>query len=96
MDLLGPWHLIIVAGIFVMMFGAKRLPDAARSLGKSARILKTELKDMHDEPRPAPSVAVPADREPVVAPAINREVINREPVTVSEPILDSGAVNHTR
>jgi sec-independent protein translocase protein TatA len=56
MDILGPWHLIIVAGIFVMMFGAKRLPDAARSLGRSARILKTELKDMHEDDvsRPAP------------------------------------------
>ena len=68
MDILGPWHLLIVAGIFVMMFGAKRLPDAARSLGKSARILKTELKDMHDDPRPAPSVAVPAaPAVPIVA-----------------------------
>jgi sec-independent protein translocase protein TatA len=82
MDILGPWHLIIVAGIFVMMFGAKRLPDAARSLGKSARILKTELKDMRDEPRPAPSVAVP---EPVIV---------TEPVVVTEPARDSGAVNH--
>jgi sec-independent protein translocase protein TatA len=45
----GPWHLLIVAGVFVLLFGAKKLPDAARSLGKSARILKTELKGLHDE-----------------------------------------------
>jgi sec-independent protein translocase protein TatA len=88
MDILGPWHLIIVAGIFVMMFGAKRLPDAARSLGKSARILKTELKDMRDEPRPAPSVAVP---EPVL---VSEPVLVPEPVLVSEPARDSGSVNH--
>jgi sec-independent protein translocase protein TatA len=47
------WHLLIVAGIFVLLFGAKRLPDAARSLGKSARILKTELKDLHDDDKPS-------------------------------------------
>jgi sec-independent protein translocase protein TatA len=70
MDILGPWHLIIVAAIFVMMFGAKRLPDAARSLGKSARILKTELKDMHDEPRPAPSADVPVVAAQVIPPQI--------------------------
>jgi sec-independent protein translocase protein TatA len=45
----GPWHLLIIAGVFVLLFGAKKLPDAARSLGKSARILKTELKDLHDD-----------------------------------------------
>jgi sec-independent protein translocase protein TatA len=46
---LSPWHLLILAGVFVLLFGAKKLPDAARSLGRSARILKTELKDLHDE-----------------------------------------------
>lgn len=49
MDILGPWHLLIVAAVFVLMFGAKRLPDAARSLGKSARILKTELNAAHHD-----------------------------------------------
>jgi sec-independent protein translocase protein TatA len=46
---LSPWHLLIVAGIIILLFGAKRLPDMARSVGKSARILKTELKDLHDD-----------------------------------------------
>lgn len=90
MELLSPWHLIIVGAIFVMMFGAKRLPDAARSLGKSARILKTELKDMQDEPRPAPSVAVPADAVPAVP------VARPESPAGSEPILDSRAADHLR
>ena len=49
-----PWHLLIVAAVFVLLFGAKRLPDAARSLGKSARILKTELKDLHEDDKDNP------------------------------------------
>jgi sec-independent protein translocase protein TatA len=53
-DLLGPWHLLLIAAIFVVLFGAKRLPEAARSLGKSARILKTELKDVRDEGKSEP------------------------------------------
>jgi sec-independent protein translocase protein TatA len=62
----GPWHLLIVAAVFVMLFGAKRLPEAARSLGRSARIMKTELKSMHDE-----DDAVPAQlAAPVVAPVV--------------------------
>jgi sec-independent protein translocase protein TatA len=38
-----PWHLLIVAGVFIVLFGAAKLPQFARSLGQSARILKAEL-----------------------------------------------------
>ncbi|THA71596.1 Sec-independent protein translocase subunit TatA [Streptomyces sp. A0958] len=43
---LEPWHLLIVALVIIMVFGSKKLPDMARSLGKSARILKSEAKAM--------------------------------------------------
>ncbi len=43
---LQPWHWIIVIAVFVLLFGAKKLPDAARSLGKSMRIFKSEIKEM--------------------------------------------------
>ncbi|MBO1335724.1 Sec-independent protein translocase subunit TatA [Streptomyces sp. VRA16 Mangrove soil] len=43
---LEPWHLLVVAVIFIMLFGAKRLPDTARSVGKSLRILKSEATAM--------------------------------------------------
>lgn len=46
-----PWHLLIVAVVFVVLFGAKRLPDAARSFGRSLRIFKAEVSGLHkDEP----------------------------------------------
>ncbi|MFY1621302.1 Sec-independent protein translocase subunit TatA [Micromonospora sp. WMMD736] len=37
---------MIVIAVFVLLFGAKKLPDAARSLGKSMRIFKSEIKEM--------------------------------------------------
>jgi sec-independent protein translocase protein TatA len=46
---LQPWHLIIVLVVLVLLFGARRLPDAARSIGKSMKIFKAETKSMHDE-----------------------------------------------
>lgn len=46
MGALQPWHLIILVLIVVLLFGAKRLPDAARSVGKSMKIFKAETKDM--------------------------------------------------
>jgi sec-independent protein translocase protein TatA len=46
MGALQPWHWIILLLVVVVLFGSKRLPDAARSLGKSMRIFKTEVKEL--------------------------------------------------
>ncbi len=49
MDALSPWHLLIIAVIFVLLFGAKKLPDSARSLGRAMRILKAETSGLHND-----------------------------------------------
>ncbi len=46
-----PWHWVILAVIVIALFGYKKLPDASRSLGKSLRIFKTEIKGMSDDDR---------------------------------------------
>ena len=46
MNALQPWHIIILVLVVVLLFGAKRLPDAARSIGKSMKIFKAETKDL--------------------------------------------------
>ena len=40
---LSPWHLLIVAVMFVLLFGANKLPQMARSVGQSMRIFKAEI-----------------------------------------------------
>lgn len=44
-----PWKVLIVAVVLIVLFGSKKLPDAARSLGKSMRILKTEVHDLRGD-----------------------------------------------
>jgi sec-independent protein translocase protein TatA len=44
-----PSHILLLLIVIVVLFGAKRLPDSARSLGKSMRIFKSEMKEMKDE-----------------------------------------------
>jgi sec-independent protein translocase protein TatA len=39
------WQLIIVVVLFVVLFGAKKLPDSAKSIAKSLKIFKSEMKD---------------------------------------------------
>ncbi|WP_069174206.1 Sec-independent protein translocase subunit TatA [Streptomyces griseus] len=46
---LHPWHLLLVALAFILLFGSKKLPDAARALGTSMRILKSEAEAMKAE-----------------------------------------------
>ena len=41
-----PSHILILLLVVLVLFGAKRLPDSARSLGKSMRIFKSEMKEM--------------------------------------------------
>ncbi len=49
MNLPGGWELILVLLVVVVVFGSKRLPDSARSLGRSMRILKAETKGLRDD-----------------------------------------------
>jgi sec-independent protein translocase protein TatA len=49
MGALRPWHIAILVVVLVLLFGAKRLPDAARSLGRSMRILKAETKGLAED-----------------------------------------------
>ena len=54
-----PWKVLLVAVVLIVLFGSKKLPDAARSLGKSMRILKTEVSDLHHDESDAPGQNAP-------------------------------------
>lgn len=61
------WHWLIIIGAFVLLFGAKKLPDAARGVGRSLRILKAEVAAMNDDPQPK---TVPVAEVPVTETVI--------------------------
>ena len=45
----GGWEWLIILVVLVVLFGAKRLPELARSVGQSARVFKGEMKGMRDD-----------------------------------------------
>jgi len=49
MNSLKPWHLLVLAVVFLILIGSKRLPDSARSLGRSLRIFKSEVQEMNKD-----------------------------------------------
>jgi sec-independent protein translocase protein TatA len=50
-----PWTLAIIALLILVLFGSKKLPGAARSLGQSMRILKREVQGLHGDDQEAPA-----------------------------------------
>lgn len=76
MGSLSIWHWLIVLVVLVVLFGAKRLPDASRSLGRSLRIFKSEMQEMGSDGKksdaenaaPQPSAASPGPQQLPAAP----------------------------
>jgi sec-independent protein translocase protein TatA len=81
------WEVIIILVLLLLLFGAKRLPDAARGLGRSMRIFKAETKglrdDDNDEPPTTSATAgtpAPATRELEGTTQPREQVVPARPV----------------
>lgn len=67
------WHIVILAVLVIVLFGWKKLPDAARSVGRSMRIFKSEMGEMKNDgkearPSAAASDTIPGQAAPYVPP----------------------------
>ena len=79
-----PWKILIVAVVIIVLFGSRKLPHAARSLGQSMRILKREVQGLHeDEPAEPQQMPVPAPDAEAQLRALQVQVNNLHQRTVS-------------
>jgi sec-independent protein translocase protein TatA len=93
-----PWVWAIIALVAVVLFGSKRLPDAAQGLGRSLRIFKAETKGLVTDDDPAvPAATAPAATAPVatapvaVAPvyaAPVQQVLVAVPAPAEQPVAE--------
>ena len=74
-DAFAPWHIILLVIVLVLLFGARRLPGAAKSLGESMHIFKKSVSGLHQDNGPADNAAsgfsdaqTPAQAQPFQAP----------------------------
>lgn len=90
MNLPQGWELILLVLVVVLLFGAKKLPEAARGVGRSLRIFKAEVKQtnepLDDEDRPAAAAAPPA-----IAPAPVQPYQPVAPSAERTPVADPAA-----
>ena len=75
---LGPAEITILALVAVLLLGWKKLPDMARSVGRSMRIFKSEVTEMKNDgkegrPSPAASDVVPGDVVPPASPTTSAQ-----------------------
>ncbi len=68
MPSLGPMEIILIILVIVVLFGWNKLPDAARSLGRSMRIFKSEVEEMKKDKPSASKDTVPGTTVPPAQP----------------------------
>jgi sec-independent protein translocase protein TatA len=83
---LEPWHVILVVVVFVLLFGYKKMPDAARGLGKSLRILKSETRALREEGKDSKeSAATYTEKESATPDALDKGTAH---TTAETPVKD--------
>ena len=77
---LSAWHVVLVLAVVLLVFGAKRLPDVAKSVGQSMKIFKNEVKDLNKDDAPT------ADATAGTTPVAQTTVVT-PPVVVQTPVV---------
>jgi sec-independent protein translocase protein TatA len=94
-----PLKVLIIAVVVLVLFGSRKMPDAARSLGRSMRILKSEVSKIHDDdeqPEPATqqAQALTAPTQQAQIDALQqqiRDLQQQQPQPVGEAAVVNGA-----
>jgi sec-independent protein translocase protein TatA len=69
------WDWVIIALVFLVLFGAKKLPEMARSVGQSARVFKSEMKGMKADDEARGKSATEQRELPAAPPAAASESV---------------------
>jgi sec-independent protein translocase protein TatA len=90
MGALKPWHIIILVVVILLVFGSRKLPDMARGLGRSMRILKSETEAMKKD-----GTNPDDDGDTRAEPRHTREPLD-PPQPVNESVIDGESVDHKK
>jgi len=105
-----PWKVLIVAVVLIVLFGSKKLPHAARSLGRSMRILKAEVSGLHQDdvddetvagPPPAAQVAAaqiaaPQQDQQSQIDALQQQIRDLQRASTMDPVTAAGTPAESR
>ena len=86
MNFPGGWELFLVVLVIMVLFGAKRLPEASRSLGRSMRIFKAETKGLLDDDEPKTTTTTALTEQSSVPAPVAPPAPIVPPTTVAPPV----------
>lgn len=94
---LGPWEIAIIAVVILVLFGSAKLPQAARSLGRSMRIFKSETKglisDDEEQPRQAQDARAQAARLREQAALLEQQAAAQQAQQLNAPGEDGTTIS---
>jgi sec-independent protein translocase protein TatA len=98
-----PWKILIVAIVIIVLFGSRKLPAAARSLGQSMRILKTEVQGLHEENEtqttytaPAPTAAAQIAPTAPVDPQAQIDALSAQLANLQQSVATTKATDNVQ
>jgi sec-independent protein translocase protein TatA len=74
-DLLQPWHLILLAVVAFLLFGAKRLPELGKGLGEGLKGFREGIRGITDPPPPPPAPPTQQQNTPPPPPPVSNAPI---------------------
>ena len=74
-DLLQPWHLILLAVVAFLLFGAKRLPELGKGLGEGLKGFREGIRGITDQATPPPPTAPPVQQQNTPPPPVSNAPI---------------------
>jgi sec-independent protein translocase protein TatA len=93
---LGPWEILIIAVVILVLFGSAKLPQAARSLGRSMRIFKSETKGLISDDDDQPQThAQPQDARAQAARLREQAALLEQQAAAQQPQLNARADDGT-
>jgi len=49
LGVIGPWQIVIIALVILLLFGGKKIPELMKGLGKGVKSFKDGMKDVEDQ-----------------------------------------------
>lgn len=63
LGVIGPWQIVIIALVILLLFGGKKIPELMKGLGKGVKSFKEGINEVEDQIKGAPDSSKPEKKE---------------------------------
>ncbi|WKK61533.1 Sec-independent protein translocase subunit TatA [Corynebacterium sp. P3-F1] len=96
MPSLGPMEILLIVFVVLLLFGSAKLPELARSVGRSARIFKSEVNEMQNDGKQQGATAANVEQDAPQTQTQPQREITSGPTTQGQQSVDQGFWNQSQ